>query len=440
MKKMTFEVSTKKGVSIESIIKEVNKSSYRIQIDSENGLVTVEKIEDTMVDSIIDLIAQYYTILGVNIDNISNESTSVENPKSNTSINEPKAEKAETGKPKEKPNAVDTQDEKSLIVPKTEPKNEYIEGLINKLMGTVYWAIYKMNIPEKEIGSFILTSADEISMRYNKKGSIKYSVGDIVRCNYGMHLVGEVNGFHMFAIVCNVASNGMPYVVPIIESKENLKELSYLTFNVPEDVVYYNKHYTGGTVLLDKGKYVRAERFYEVVGKATPEFFAKVLKKLSTTFDFTGDTVITKDTEAYNIEPKSKGADNSEKSKPKMSTKKVRTGELAVLNLVSETLQKLDDTKTIEEQVEAFLSGIGMVTTQRMVTQAFVVACNITKINYENVIRELHKMFPEVEENIIKSNLQENFKRWLEMYPELVKRCPKISLMAVLKVFAKRLK
>ena len=48
-------------------------------------------------------------------------------------------------------------------------------------------------------------------------------------------------------------------------------------------------------------------------------------------------------------------------------------------------------------------------------------------------------MYPTVNEDIIKASLKESFKKWLEQYPELAEKCPKLSLMSVLKAFAKRL-
>lgn len=486
MKKITFKVSTKKEGSVVSLIKEVNKISCRIQIDLENGFVAVENVADTIIDSVIELIDQYYTISSVNIDNTSDESTSVETSQSVTVVDEPKSEAAveETAEPENKPTVVGPQSEDDLIIQKVEFENEYVEDLINRFMRTAYWAMYRMNVPEKEIGDFIWTSINEISMRYNKKGSIEYSVGDIVDCNYGIHLAGEINGGHVSAIVCNITNGGMAYLVPITKVRENLTSLSYLTFDVPDDVVYNNDYYTGGTALLDKGRYLRAERFHEVIGKVTPEFFAKVLDQLSTTFDFTGNIVMTDDdtetdfdnevvevaetedetavvetdvavaeekvettseedaTEGDDTESNPVDADNSDvtttEPKPKKVAKKVGGEESALLNVIGNSLEKLDRTKTVEEQVETFLTDIGMETTERMVTQSFVIACDIKKINYENVILELHNMFPKVKEDIIKSILKENFKKWLDLHPELVESCPKISLMAVLKVFAKR--
>ncbi len=486
MKKITFKVTTKKEGSVVSLIKRVNKISCRIQIDLENSFVAVENVDDTMIDSVIELIDQYYNILNVMIDNTSDESTSVETSHSVTIVDEPKSEDTveETAEPENKPTVVGPQSEDDLIIQKVEFENEYVENLINKFMRTAYWAMYRMNVPEKEIGEFILTSINEISMRYNKKGSIEYSVGDIVDCNYGIHLAGEINGGHVSAIVCSTTNGGMAYLVPITKIRENLTSLSYLTFDVPEDVVYKNDYYTGGTALLDKGRYLRAERFQEVIGKATPEFFAKVLDKLSTTFDFTGNIVMTDDdiktdfdneivevaktedetavaetnvamdeetvkttceenaTEGDDTESKPVNADNSDvtttEPKPKKAAKKVGSEESFLLDIIGESLKKLDPTKKVKEQVDNFLTDIGMTTSERIVTQSFVAACDIKRINYENVILELHNMYPKVKKEIIKSILKENFKKWLDLHPELVESCPKISLMAVLKVFAKR--
>lgn len=465
MKKITFKVSAKKGESVVSLIKKVNKISCRVQIDLENGFVTAENVEDSTIDSIIELIDQYYTISNVNIENTSDESTLAEN--SHKDKLEVEAEK--TAKHENKPpTVVAPQSEENLISQKVKFRDKYIEGLINKFVKTAYWAMYRMNIPSNEIGDYILTSISEISMRYNNKGCIEYSVGDIVDCNYGVHLGGEISGGHVFAIVCKVTTRSMAYLVPISKASENVESLSYLTFDVPKDVIYDSEYYTSGTALLDKGRFLRAERFHAVVGRTTPEFFTKVLNQLSTTFNFTGNTVMNDDTEVNSgndvvkvaeaetvmkeegVETTAKvnhtesipeGVDNSEVTMSETKSKRAKNvggEETALLNAIGDSLEKLDCTKTVEEQVETFLTDIGMITTERMVTQSFVIACNIKKIKYENVILELHNMFPKVKEEIIKSILKENFNKWLDVHPELVESCPKISFMAVLKIFAKR--
>jgi len=69
---------------------------------------------------------------------------------------------------------------------------------------------------------------------------------------------------------------------------------------------------------------------------------------------------------------------------------------------------------------------------------------------WEKVLNELVQKYPNLDEidNVkkllldfkaaIKASLKEEFKNWLKKYPKLAEKCPKISLMAVLKVFAKR--
>lgn len=437
MKKITFKVTTKKEGSIVSLIKKVNKISCRIQIDLENSFIVVENVDDTMIDSVIELIDQYYNILNVMIDNISDESTLVETSQSVTIVDEPKSEDTveETAELENESTVISPQNENDLIIQKVEFENEYVENLINKFMRTAYWAIYKMNVPEKEIGDFIMTSINEISMRYNRKETIEYSIGDIIDCNYGIHLVGEINGSHVFVIVCNIANSGMVYVVPITRVRDNLTSHSHLIFDVPDDVVYNDDCYTGGTALLDKGRYLRAERFNKVIGKATAEFLSKVLNQLSTTFDFISDIEMTDDIESTSVNDNNSDVTATES---KNVAKTVSSGEFALLNIIGESLKKLDSTKKVEEQVIDFLTDIGMSTSEKMVIQSFVVACDIKRINYENVILELHNMFPKVKEEFIKLILKENFKKWLDLHPELLESCPKISFMAILKVFAKR--
>ena len=67
--KMKFRIGALKQGSIIDIIKEISQISCRFLFDIENEFVTVENIDDTMVDSTIELIDKYYTILGVDIDN-----------------------------------------------------------------------------------------------------------------------------------------------------------------------------------------------------------------------------------------------------------------------------------------------------------------------------------------------------------------------------------
>lgn len=381
MKKLTFKVSSPKVErNVNDLIKDINQIPCRFQLDIENGIVTFENVDDSLINTIVKLIDNYYTNFDISIDN------SVE--------------------------------------------NEYIEHIVNMLLKTASWALLDMNISERDIGNFIWTTIDEISMNYNNKNNIPFSIGDVVSCNYGTHLYGEISGTNVVAVVVNINITGMAYLVPITNRTYNLTSHSYLTFTVPNDIIYNTNYTVGGTVLLDKGKYVRPERLRKVIGKTSLEFFYKILHQLATTFDFT-DIIVDAPTDRVTSES------TTTKVVTKSTSKKINYSESALLEEFSSAFDKLDSKKKVEEQIDSFLTDIGMPTSERMIRQSFIIACNINKITYENVILELHNMYPKVSEDIIKANLKGNFKKWLEQYPELTKKCPLISFMAVLKVFAK---
>lgn len=472
MKKITFKVSTQKEGSVVSLIKEVNKISCRIYLDIENGYVTVENVNDTMIDAVIELVDNYYTILGVDIDNTFEETTAVqvapvvvESSADTTAdaVEETVEETTEVVAEKQ-PTVLEPQSEDDLIIKKVEFENECVENRINSFLKTAYWAMYNRRATEKDIGEYILTCMSEISMRYSSKPVIEFSIGDIVDVNYGTHLPGEIIGGHVHAVVCNILNEDMAFVLPITKAKTDIQAQDYLLMDAPQDATYEDESYKGGTVLLDKGKYVRVERFHCVKGKTKPEFFAKLLHQLASTFDFTGclteaveddsdlpftmgettDEIVeiptTTDETADEVVETLTATDDADTkvTKSKTTAKKVGGEEAALLEAIGFAFDKLDTSKSVEEQVESFLTDIGMTTTERMVTQSFIIACDIKKINYENVLLGLHEEFPKVKEEIIKNILKEAFKNWLEKYPTLAEKCPKISLMAVLKVFAKK--
>lgn len=437
MKKLTFKISNKKEGNIIALIKEINKISCRIQLDIENGFVTVENVNDNMIDTVIELINNNYILLGVDIDNNVDNDVNVPAVKETTAVST-KTESTLVQKPTV--NTLEPQSEDDLIIKKVEFENKHVEQLINKFLRTVYWAMFKMKASEKDIGKYIYTSIGEISMRYDDKPIIPFSIGDVVDCNYGEHLIGEINGGHVSAIVCNIINERMVYLIPITKETENIVSPSYLTVKVPDDITYNEKCYMGGTALLDKSKYVRTERLNEVIGKTSSEFFAKVLYKLATTFDFTNTNLMEKQQEIEKDIAENVSAEEvSEEDTTKPIDKNTSNAENVLLEAIGFALDKLDSSKEPEEQVDSFLTDIGMPISEKMVRQSFVIACDIKKITYKNVILKLHNMNPKVRENIIMVTLKENFKKWLDQHPELAKKCPKISFMSLLKIFAKRL-
>ena len=487
MKQLTFKVTSPKDNSTVSMIKAINSIPCRIYLDLENGLIDIEDIDDAMLDSIIELVDSHYTILNVTIDNTSEKAginqgipavketvediSAVQEPIEDSpleTIEEPAVQESNQPVCESQPIFLEPQSENDLIIKKVEFKNKYIEDLINKLLRTAYWAMFTMKISEKEIGDFIYTCMNEISMRYNKKGCIAFSVGDVVDCNYGYHLNGETNGTHVSAIVCNISDEGMVYVVPITKMQDNISSYSYIIFDSPDDVIYENISYKGGTALLDKGKYVRPERFHAVIGKATDYFFEGLLSQLAYTFDFINmpgeiDEESPSETQESDIETTST-AETPEIVSPSVDTtdvsakmpvsakeddapalesanrtnQKVGSNESSLLEIIGSALDKLDPSKKVENQVEDFLASIGMTTTEKLIKQSFIIACDVKKINYGTVIFRLHEANPKIREELIQNILKESFKNWLKQYPTLAEKCPRISFMSILKVFAKK--
>ena len=476
MKKLTFKVSTPKEGNISGLIKAINKIACQLKLDIENGFVVAENIDESTIDVVIDLINNYYTLLGIDIDNSVENDVNVANDDEKVAVSTQK-ESVST------PKTLEPQSEDDLIIRKVEFKNEYIEQLINKLLRTISWAMFKNNATGNEISHFIFSTISEISMNYNNTACIPVSIGDVVDCNYGTHLPKEINGGHVAAIVCDI-SFGMVYLVPITKQLDNLVSRSFIKFTVPNDIIYDEKDYVNGTVLLDKGRYLRPKRLNQIIGKTTPEFFAKVLHQLSTTFDFTDrnaensskSTNFETTTAAEAITPEVDETTTTETTSPKAdkptiaetsnngeyqpavivsleekseetisqvatvsTTQKGSNGEKALLESFGSAFDKLDSSKPIQEQIDSFIADIGIPANEKMLRQTFVIACDIKKITYENVIFELHKMYPTANEDMLKASLKKSFKKWLEQYPELAEKCPKLSLMSVLKVFAKRL-
>lgn len=423
MKKIIFKVSSQKDFSIASLMKEVNKVSCRILFNLAEGFVTVENVDTNMIDYIIDLINKYYSILSVDIDNTIETVKKEDNV---TVIKEPKSQN-------------------DLNIKNIEFENKYIENLINKLLKTASWALYTNNTAEKEIGEFILTCISELSLTYSNIDCIEFNVGDVVDCNYGTHLPGEINGGHVPAIVCNILNNGMAYLVPITKTNSSSISNSILQFSCPENIIYDNPNFTGGSALLNKAKYLRPERFHKVIGKVSPDFLATILKKLPLVFNFTNYTsnssctnsVSTKDTHVLNSSNISKTTNNV--TIPCQTSERVGLNETALLNVIGPALDKLDKHKTVENQLESFLSEIGMSSASKFVKESFIIACKIdNKITFDNILLELQCAHPYINNiNIIKSSLKEDFKNWLKHYPELANR-PRLSIVSLLKVFAKK--
>lgn len=99
-------------------------------------------------------------------------------------------------------------------------------------------------------------------------------------------------------------------------------------------------------------------------------------------------------------------------------------------------LEKIDFSMSIEENIDYFLDSIDM-PTDEIIMQSFVIACNTKRITYAKIINQLKEIYPEKMSAELRKTLRDNFKKWLEKNPELATQCRQISIMNLLKIFAK---
>ena len=126
--------------------------------------------------------------------------------------------------------------------------------------------------------------------------------------------------------------------------------------------------------------------------------------------------------------PEIKGIESLENSKGKI--------ENLLWKYLKKDLEKIDYSMTVEENIDYFLDSIGM-STDEIIMQSFVIACNTKRITYAKIINQLKEMYPEKMSTELRKTLRDNFKKWLEKNPELATQCRQISIMNLLKIFAK---
>lgn len=446
---LKLKITQKEGTNMSSLVKQMCALKCRIKVDAQEGDLSIVGMDDNSIENVIDSIDEAFNIVGVDI------VPTVEVP-------EPVVT------------------EESLEIAKIEFSNVEVEEQVNKLMRIIYWAMYSSKAHSRDICQYLMATGTEIAMKYNPREVPKFSVGDVVVCNYGNHLSGEISGGHVHAIVCDVDEEGMIYAAPITKAKLDGDLQKYLPFEAKVDVDYTVSRYTGGTVLLKKGGYIRPERIQDVVGTARPEFFNKLLAILPTTIQFSHDDYAEKLSEKYgdvdnddnmlfddlgeipgeetagesatetSVEEgsgesteESPTSDSStedvNEDKPSNNTKKP-SAEDYVAELLASSLASLDKSKPVVEQIDMFLNGIGFQTNEKIIKQSFVAACEVKKVSYESIILELRNVYPKIREEIIKATMREEFKKWLTMYPEAKEKYPKISFMVLLKVFAKKMR
>lgn len=375
MDTVIFKIEKWKSESIANLLKEINEISCRLYIDFEKGVVTAKDVNNDVIDTIIGVIDKHFIIESISVDNTTNQ------------------EKSELN-------------ENDRVV-KFSDKD--IENLLNeKLIKTIVWAM-SHGMSSEEVQKYIWTMITEISYSNSSSSELRVknvSVGDVVQVNFGKHPIGEMSDSRGYAIVCNISTDGSLFLVPIDKESSNIDSNS---FNILEN--------SDVTVLLEMSKYVNPRRLDKVLGKVEPEFLKELLNQIAITFDFNS---------------------NAEESNcPKSSNE-----ELALQEIIGPALEKIKPNVDLDGQLHSFLANIGMPTNVITLNKAFEIGVYLEKITYNNLISQIISENPEMYDESDSKNLRNLLKRifdnWAQNYPDLKKQCSKISIVSIIKMFAKK--
>lgn len=402
MRKITFTVSSPKDGAEFAMLDVISSVSCRIQINSRHGLITAEDIPTKELSILRNTIKQYYTIERIDIDNL---------PPEDIYAPVVKTVPTDSSQPPSTENII------------SQTKYPQISEAIEKLSNSVLWKMDHRDIPEKEIVNYLYSWIAELSLRYDSKPSLAVSPGDIVECNLGYHLPGEIYGSRIQGLVGGTIEN-LVYIVPLINaSVDDVKTSKYpYKLDTAKDVIYSERQSEDFqcVALLDRGRYVRIERVNEVLGKTSVDFFEKHLANLHSTPNFL-PLCQTNKTVPYSS----------------VNSTKIGNQQSALEECIGPALERIVPSSTgpSRQLIEQFLLDIKFDSSDFYVLTAFQYSVAVQQITYSSICAQISSN-PVHAEKILKKE----FNKWISQYPELKQTYPKISFCSLLKAFAKRFK
>jgi len=115
--------------------------------------------------------------------------------------------------------------------------------------------------------------------------------------------------------------------------------------------------------------------------------------------------------------------------------KKFEAEEKSLSEIIGFALDKLEPSIPAKNQIESFLSDIGMPVLD-FIVKSFEIACTIDKLNYPNLLYELKLMHPSIDYDYIESMVKKTFAKWVREHVTLAEKHPTISFISLLKVFS----
>ncbi|MBQ7881882.1 MAG: hypothetical protein IJ312_04125 [Treponema sp.] len=459
---LSLKVHKKENANFSSLLKQMCELNCRIDVDFNQGKITVINIETTSVENIIDAINECFEFESINIVPSSTTAPTLEIPAEATSY------------------------DVSQDSPQERETNSVVEEQLNNFSNQIHQLMYTEKVNARIVSQYIASTISEIQMRYVYREKVPFKVGDIVSCNYGCHWLQEISGNKVHALVCNINDQGMAFVIPITKKNKEKTDKKYLPFTKDQDVSYYSSQYNGGTLLLQMGRYLMPERFGDVVGVAKPDFFKEVLSILPAVTTFTHcdtcnvnepaeqavlevqseETVATAQTseqfivdvqvaeqtvdipvtEQTSVESQAEEVieaetvvnETSAKSDSMAKPKKV-TVEKYLATLLADHLDALDKNNSVLENAEKFMDSVGLPRDEKVMLYALVSACQVKRIATDSIYLSVKDYIPNLSEKMIATSLATTFKKWLDNYPSVCETFSKVSPIPLLKVFAAKM-
>ena len=441
MKNLTFYVQTNSPKQIDNVLllEGLQKVAKRSSFDLQSGLIEVKSIDDCMVNAVIELINKYYPILTLDVEEAHNTSSKIEDKDNIQS------------EPESNPILVALNRNDETFMKKIKFQLNYVE----RLLRTCYWAMDKKGIPEEEIGKHIMSATFAIQMNYNPPPIVPFSIGDVVHCNYGSGISGEIQGGYVASIVCNIDANNQIYLIPLVKRVTSLKSKAHIAFECPKDIVHIAKYSSrpGGVALINKARYVRAERIVEVIGQTTPEFFERVLKQLPTTFDFSAniagsENLVQASETSQSVEETIcntvaeeivSNVDTHKECRP-IEPKAISAREELLNTLISNQLDQLNSHEEYMVQIDSFIKNIGMDPKDEMLVSAFHIGYEAKKaICYDDIIPIIAAKHHH-SKSFVRSSLRDSFDKWLRTaHQDFLLAKSRLTLTHLINVFTKRL-
>lgn len=373
-----LEVEAKEGTNFNELMSKMCKVPFLFRFDTKNNIITLENVSEQSIDAALDIIKNYYEIVQTEVDG--------------------RQEASEDG------------------------NNVAIEKAINRLWRTVYWAMYQKGISERKLERLVTDTVYRISQKYNGYIQQEIKPGDVVRCNYGWNLRGEISGIEMLSVVCKVnPSKGEVFVVPIVRRIRDAE--IYLDFTAKKDMVGEKNNSFTGYVICEKARSIYIGRVVKQEGELKKTYFKKILRKIPTAFKFMDEAKSTKT------------SDMSDEERKRIARFSGGHAVKTLDEIFGDKLSELDICQSVESKLEMFLNILDFQGCDEHFKNAFLLARKTEKITYGNVMQELLRTYPEMDAKKFMTTLKGYAKEWKNKHPEEYSSIHRFSISDFWKLF-----